>query len=603
MEGPDRQYPILTQAIPQQIDVAIIGAGPAGATLATLLKKYRPETNVWVFEKERFPRHRVGEGLIVDINRVLADMGALDKLDQAGFPKKYGTTFVWGEDRCPSTFLFRDGAALVDPPDGYQLDYTWHVDRPTYDKILADCAAEMGANVCFEHQVVDLLMADDAVTGVRVAGPDGREHEVQARYVVDCAGLRGPVTRRLGGRVVDNDLRNIALFGYHRSLAWRDDLQGPPELRRTLIMTHPLGWVWVIPISRTETSVGFVTRIDTYQEEKAKRGDLDPEQFYFDILSELPEFQELFAGSEPIDYRGDGRLVHAVQEFSFTCKQLWGEGWVTCGDSSGFVDAILSIGCYVAQSHAQFLAYALGSVFDGADESLALSSYGTTVEENLGAFRAVTHMFYAYNATRSDWWHECSELLRSSSLVPKGSEREAFLAFVNGFSARNALYEEAVSAFGRQFLVTLGQRLLAQEELFDEHASYQEQRRIEAMLERDPVVLMACPYDTTPFYLPRTGTGRLAPVIRLDLRTTDPHRPGQEIGRRLYLKPALLPALQAIDGRRRLSEIAQLMTPEDPATGINERLEDVRSLVFRLAAAGALVDVHGKSQTESEVPG
>ena len=42
-------------------DVAIVGGGPGGTTLASLLKKYSPSLDVCIFEKESFPRDHVGE--------------------------------------------------------------------------------------------------------------------------------------------------------------------------------------------------------------------------------------------------------------------------------------------------------------------------------------------------------------------------------------------------------------------------------------------------------------------------------------------------------------------------------------------------------------
>ena len=124
----------------ESYEVAIIGAGPAGLTLAALLAKYRPETSVLVLEKKRFPRYRIGESLIIDINRVLQDMGCMDEVDAAGFVPKYGSTFVWGDDRTPRTFVWPDWQEA-----GYPLPYTWHVERPVYDQILADCALGHGA--------------------------------------------------------------------------------------------------------------------------------------------------------------------------------------------------------------------------------------------------------------------------------------------------------------------------------------------------------------------------------------------------------------------------------------------------------------------------
>jgi flavin-dependent dehydrogenase len=568
----------MTHPIPSRIDVAIIGAGPSGTTLASLLKKYRPESSVWVFEREVFPRHKVGEGLIVDINRVLHDMDALDVLENHGFPQKFGTTFVWGAERRPSTFLFKEGLALVGCPDGYQLEYTWHVDRPTYDHLLAQKAEDHGAQVAFGHHVDRILEEEGRVVGLEVLDAEGQRHTVRTSWVVDCAGGSGPLTRERGERQLDADLRNIALFGYHRDLAWRDDLQGPPELRRTLIMTHPKGWVWFIPISRTETSVGFVTSVQSYQEEKARRGGvLDPESYYQEVLRELPEYDDLFTGSELFNYRQTERKVHVVQEFSYSCDQVWGPGWVTCGDGAGFVDAILSIGCYIAQAHAQFLAYALGSVLSGeCDEDLGLGSYQTTVTENLSAFRSVAHMFYAYNSSRSDWWRDCSRLVRDSAYIPDGNDKASFLAFANGFTARHGMYEEAVNAFGNMFLVGLGECLFPEEELFDEERMDTSIRGARALLKSDPVLELCCSYQAEEFALPKTGTGKLVRVTRLvfDRATT----PGQEIARRLVVPAGLEQVMELLNGSRKVSDVR---------AAVSLPVEAVDNLLLRLLCAGA----------------
>ena len=58
------------------VDVAIIGGGPAGAAAATLLtqKGYR----VVVFEKDYFPRFHVGESLIPAVNLTLEKIGVAE---------------------------------------------------------------------------------------------------------------------------------------------------------------------------------------------------------------------------------------------------------------------------------------------------------------------------------------------------------------------------------------------------------------------------------------------------------------------------------------------------------------------------------------------
>jgi FAD-dependent halogenase len=201
---------------PRELDVLVIGAGPAGLTLATLLAKYRPSTRVAVVERGRLPQHKIGESLLVDVNRILADMGALEAVERAGFSRKYGVTFLWGSARTVHSFLWREGEARVEPPSGYHLDYTWHVDRHRYDQILAETARARGVTVLEEHAVTEVIRDGERVVGARVDTPGG-PRELASRWLVDCAGQRGPLTRRDSGRALDEALRNVAVWEIGRA--------------------------------------------------------------------------------------------------------------------------------------------------------------------------------------------------------------------------------------------------------------------------------------------------------------------------------------------------------------------------------------------------
>jgi len=97
-------------------DVAIIGGGPAGSTVGSLLKLHNPDLEVAIFESARFPRDHVGESLLPATCEVLAEIGAWDKVEAAGFPIKLGGLYRWGitDDIYPLTFL--RGAAYEDAP-------------------------------------------------------------------------------------------------------------------------------------------------------------------------------------------------------------------------------------------------------------------------------------------------------------------------------------------------------------------------------------------------------------------------------------------------------------------------------------------------------
>jgi phytoene dehydrogenase-like protein len=73
-------------------DILIVGGGPAGSTAGTLLAKQG--WNVAIFEKETFPRFKIGESLLPGSLRTFERMGVKEKIDQADFVVKYGGKIV-----------------------------------------------------------------------------------------------------------------------------------------------------------------------------------------------------------------------------------------------------------------------------------------------------------------------------------------------------------------------------------------------------------------------------------------------------------------------------------------------------------------------------
>ncbi len=489
---------------------------------------------------------------------------------------------MWGDDRTPRSFVWPEWDEA-----GYLKPYTWHVERPQYDQILADAALREGAVIHFEQSVTAPILDGERVVGLRVRDERGDEHTIGCDWAIDCGGFGGPLTRRLAGHTQDDKLRNIAVWGYHRNIGWRDDLNGSAKRSRALLMSHDTGWIWVLPISHELTSVGFVTSLEAWQAEAVA----DPEAWYRGKLASLPEGADLFADAELVDYRGDGKLVHQIKEFSYACDRLWGPGWVLAGDSSGFVDAILSIGCFLAQHHAQFLSYALASVLDGeVDQRVALNSYETTVKEGLESFRAVAHMLYAFNSQTTEWWRECSAVLRESMLVPQEADPGAFRAFFTGFSSRNALYDDAVGSFGGHFLNQFSKDLFAAERLFHDGKLEESLATARALLRGDPVLRLVAPVTTTDAALPRIGTGRLWPVTRLavEVPTEAGAAQAETVARRMYVPAALAPVVRLLDGRTRLSEIAARLVADGLDATPKEARREVVKVAYRLACMGAL---------------
>ncbi|MCB9730543.1 MAG: tryptophan 7-halogenase, partial [Deltaproteobacteria bacterium] len=318
--------------------------------------------------------------------------------------------------------------------------------------------------------------------------------------------------------------------------------------------------------------------------------DLSPRAFFESRVSTLAEGAELFGDAEVIDYRGDGKLFHSVQEYSYGCERVWGPGWALCGDAAGFVDAILSIGVFIACNHAQFLAYALRSVLDGdCDEELALGSYATTARENLEAFRSVAHMLYAFIPAGSAWWEGCAAALRRSNLVPTEADAGAFAAFFTGFATRSGMYDDALGSFGGDFVLEMGHQLSGAEQLFAPSAYAEHARQARKLVSGDPRLRVRGSVRAVPFALPRNGSGAVFPVTRLEVEVpgdADSRVPG--VSRRLFVPGGLARAAELMDGTRTLREVAAALAEGGVDAPAEDLRREVTKLAYRLAGMGAL---------------
>ena len=399
-------------------DVAIIGGGPAGATAACVLKKYAPDLNVAIFEREIFPRDHVGESLLPRLTRILNDIGVWDKMEAAGFAIKVGATYRWGNTSNLWHFDFIAGGDFKDAPrpgtyEGQRQQTAFQVDRAQYDKILLDHAQEMGANVFQDVKVMKVLFDGDRVEGLNVSaiGELGNSllrdiDSVQARYYVDASGSAGLLRRTLGVEVDSpTKLRNIAMWDYWQNAEWAEHIGiGGTRIR---VLSLGWGWIWFIPLGPTRTSVGLVTPADYLKQSGCR-----PEELYLRALGEEPDIQALLQKATREN------ILQTTNDWNFISDRLVGENWFLSGDAAGFADPILSAGLTLAQGGAVRVANTILELERGnLDADWLRADYESTQKAQINNHMAFADYWYSANACFTDLKEYCSEIARKSGLV------------------------------------------------------------------------------------------------------------------------------------------------------------------------------------------
>src|SRR3982074_3145122 len=160
-------------------DVVVIGGGPAGSTVSTLLAQHG--CKVKLYERERFPRFHIGESLIPETYWVFERLKMLDKMKKSPFVKKYSVQFVNANGKVSAPFQFWDNKP-------HECSQTWQVIRSEFDMMMLGNAQEQGVEVHQPARVLEVLFEGNQAVGVRVQAEDGSQREVRAKVVVDASG-------------------------------------------------------------------------------------------------------------------------------------------------------------------------------------------------------------------------------------------------------------------------------------------------------------------------------------------------------------------------------------------------------------------------------
>lgn len=306
----------------KEVDVFIIGAGPAGSIAGA--KLVQEGFSVKVVDKLKMPRFVIGESLLPRCNELLENANMLQCVQDAKFQFKGGVAFQSDKG---------DFAALDFSKNlGQKWGSAFQVKREVFDKLLIDDAQEKGCDVEFEVEVVAYDENENIIT---VKDLDGKEETYKAKKVLDASGY-GRVLPRLLGLEADSHL------ALRRATFARVDKDVRPEGEMNgYIFVDVVGdneaWIWNIPFSDGTTSVGVVCT-----EEYFKNLNMSDDEFWKHIIYNNPNASKRYADSKLIVEVG------SLSGYSAAVTKLFDKNFILTGNASEFLDPVFSSGVTLA---------------------------------------------------------------------------------------------------------------------------------------------------------------------------------------------------------------------------------------------------------------
>ncbi|HEY3465444.1 MAG TPA: geranylgeranyl reductase family protein [Amycolatopsis sp.] len=388
----------------QDAEVIVVGAGPAGSTVATYLA--RAGVDVLLLEKTEFPREKVcGDGLTPRGVKQLIDLG-IDTSEDAGWVHSRGLRILTGD-----LTLELDWPDLTSYPP-YGVSRTRH----DFDDLLAKLAVKAGARL-YERTTVTGATTSPAgrVVGVEAkVGPEKTPVHYRAPLVLACDGVSARLALSVGIQKNEKRPMGVAVRQYYKSPRHDDPfIEGHLELWDRSDPRDPKllpGYGWAFPLGDGTVNVGL--------------GMLSTSASFRNTDYRALLRQWLDGTPEEWGYREEnaiGKVGGAGLPMGFNRTPHYRDGLLLLGDAGGMVSPFNGEGISAAMESAQIAAEVVVQALarrEGPSRERALEAYPRAVGELMGGYYALGNVF-AKIIGKPKIMHACTKYgLRINKLLP-----------------------------------------------------------------------------------------------------------------------------------------------------------------------------------------
>jgi flavin-dependent dehydrogenase len=329
-------------------DVAILGGGLAGLSMALQLKRQRPDTRVLVADKRAEPApeaaFKVGESSVENGAYYYREvLGMKDHLEQHQL-RKLGLRFYYPAG--DNSDLSRRVEFCTPATPGDHPVWTHQIDRGRFENELFNRCVSHGADAYRGWRVTEVKLGSGAEDHTVTLTHEDEAATISAHWVVDATGRHN---------LLRNQLQLGTETGHHINAAWfrlaggldfedwvkdREWLERESEIGiRSYATTHLVGqgyWVWLIRLASGPISIGVCA---------------DPRFHPFDQINTFEGMVKWLQAHEPqLAAEVDGRREQVedflvIEDFSYASSQIFStDRWTLSGEAAGFIDALYSPG-------------------------------------------------------------------------------------------------------------------------------------------------------------------------------------------------------------------------------------------------------------------
>jgi len=344
-------------------DVAIIGSGMGGSTLAAILA--RQGLSVLVFEAGVHPKFAVGESTILETSEMmralakfydvpeLAYFSSENYLDYAGtthgVKRHFGFVHhITGQLPSPERTL---QAIIPKQPYGHEL----HLYRQDTDYFLTSVAISYGATVLQGTPVSEVKINDD---GVEITTSKGQTF--RAEYLVDAGGFRSLVADQFNLRDFELQTHTRGMFTHmmdvpcFHNVSFSREENGVPFRWSEGTLHHIFkgGWLWVIPFNNHTDATNPLCSVGLLLDPRVYpvRKDVSPEEEFFEFVEKFPGMKKQFQNARAV--RGWVR----ADRLQYSSRHIVGDRFALLGHAAGFIDPLYSKGLYITHMTVMLLA-------------------------------------------------------------------------------------------------------------------------------------------------------------------------------------------------------------------------------------------------------